>query len=63
MDEVAPCMETCEIDGRDLWDSSKASCSGVGLAGTGGASVGRLKNLSGTMLLGCSADHCELSSS
>jgi hypothetical protein len=35
------------VDRRDLFDSRKASCSGVGLGGTGGASLGIVKNLGG----------------
>ena len=39
--------EWYEVDRRDLFDSRKASCSGVGLGGTGGASLGMVKNLGG----------------
>ena len=39
-------MKWCEFERRDLFDSRKASCSGEGLAGTGGASNGMVKNTS-----------------
>jgi hypothetical protein len=39
--------EWYEVDRRDLLDSRKASCSGVGLGGTGGASFGIVKNFGG----------------
>ena len=50
------CREWTEDEWRYLFDSRNASCSGVGLGGTGGASEGNVKKVGGGSSCCCN-DH------